>query len=254
MIRSLRALIAASAIALSAPSLAAPPPPEPTVDELLDAADDINRGASSRAVMVMQVKTDRYDRTMKMRALSRGTEDSLVTILEPAKDAGVSTLKVGENLWNYLPKVDRTMKIPAGMMGGSWMGSHFSNDDLVKQSRMSEDYTATLTSKPTPEAPQTNWVIELVPKPEAPVVWGKVMVTIRPDRVPTEIVYFDEKGAPVRTMAFTDIQEIGKRKVPMTMTLTPADKPGEFTQIKYAELEFDVELSEKSFTLQALKQ
>lgn len=246
------ALVVGAALALGSPSFAAET--EPTIDELLDGADDINRGASSQATMVMQVKTDRYERTMKMKALSRGTEESLVTILEPAKDAGVSTLKVGDNLWNYLPKVDRTMKIPAGMMGGSWMGSHFSNDDLVKQSRMSEDYTAELKQKPTKEAPDTHWIIELVPKPDAPVVWGKVVVDIRPDRVPASIAYHDEKGTLVRTMSFEDVKEIGKRKVPMTMTLIPADKPGEYTKMVYEELAFDVPLPDKTFTIQALKQ
>jgi len=254
MTRTLLALIPVALLALGAPAFAKPPEPEPTVDELLDAADDINRGASSRAVMVMQVKTDRHDRTMKMRAMSRGTDDSLITILEPAKDAGISTLKVGDNLWNYLPKVDRTMKIPAGMMGGSWMGSHFSNDDLVKQSRMSRDFTAEITQRPSPDNPSHPWVIALTAKPDAPVVWGKVIATISPERVPVEIAYFDEKGAAVRTMSFTDVKEISGRKVPMTMTLTPNDKPGEFTKIRYEELEFDVELPDRLFTIQALKQ
>src|SRR5688572_20559207 len=93
---------------------------EPTIEELLLATDDASRGASSTAVMRMDVKTAHYERMMKMQVWSKGAEKTLVKILEPAKDAGVSTLKVDENLWNYLPKVDRTMKIPAGMMSGSW--------------------------------------------------------------------------------------------------------------------------------------
>lgn len=227
---------------------------KPTIEELLVAADDVQRGESSKAVMTMEVKTSRYERTMKMRALSQGTENSLVTILEPAKDAGVSSLKVGDNLWNYLPKVDRTMKVPAGMMSGSWMGSHFSNDDLVKESRMSEDFTAKFTQEPTEEEPERSWIIELVPKPDAPVVWGKVVLEVSKDRLPVRIEYFDEKDNLVRTMAFSDVQEIEGRKVPMKMTLTPADKPGEYTRVAYDSLEFDVPLSARTFTLQALKQ
>ena len=238
--------------ALMLAALAAEEPP--TIEELLVAADDVQRGQSSQAVMTMDVKTKRYERSMKMRALSKGTENSLVTILEPAKDAGVSTLKVGENLWNYLPKVDRTMKIPSGMMGGSWMGSHFSNDDLVKESRMSEDYTASFVQQPTEEAPEQPWIIALKPKPNAPVVWGEVKLTVDKDRLPVTIAYFDEKGELVRTMAFTDVAEVGERKVPMTMTLTPADSPDEYTRVHYDSLDFDVELSDRTFTLQALKQ
>ena len=234
-------------------AFAAPPPP-PTIEELLVAADDVQRGASSRAVMSMEVKTARYERSMKMKALSQGTENSLVTILEPAKDAGVSTLKVGDNLWNYLPKVDRTMKVPAGMMSGSWMGSHFSNDDLVRESRLSEDFTATMTQQPSPEQPDQDYVIELIPKPNAPVVWGKIVAQISKDKLPEKFTYFDEKGVLVRTMEFQDVEKIGDRQVPLTMLLTPADKPGEFTKVHYDSLEFDVEVAERTFSLQALKQ
>jgi len=240
-----------SSLGISGPAFAEDP--EPTIEELLDATDDITRGTSSRAVIEMHVKTKRFERTMKMRALSKGTDKSLITILEPAKDAGTSTLKVDDNLWNYLPKVDRTMKIPSGMMGGSWMGSHFSNDDLVKESRMSEDYTGSITSQPSKESPDQHWKIELVAKPDAPVVWGRVLVDITPDRVPVDIRYFDEKGTLQRTMSFSETSEVQDRLVPMVMTLTPASKPGEYTKIRYLELELDVDLSDKLFTLQALK-
>lgn len=226
---------------------------EPTIDELLVATDDIQRGESSQAVMSMQVKTDRYERTMKMKAVSKGTENSLITILEPAKDAGISTLKVEDNLWNYLPKVDRTMKVPAGMMGGSWMGSHFSNDDLVRESRLSEEFTAKFLDKPDDANPDKPYVIELIPKPDAPVVWGKVEVTVTKDKLPVSIVYYDEKNVLVRTMSFKDVKEIDGRQVPMVMELVPADKPGEFTRITYDELAFDIELHPKTFTLQSLK-
>ena len=224
---------------------------EPTVEELLTATDDLTRGTSSHAVMSMHVKTANYDRTMRMEVWSKGTDDTLVRILEPAKDAGIATLKVGENIWNYLPKVDRTMKVPAGMMSGSWMGSHFSNDDLVKESRLSEDYTAVITQKPT--GSEGNWVITLTPKPDAPVVWGSVVATVRADRMPVSVEYKDEEGATARTMAFADYTTMDGRLVPGRMTLTPGDKPGEFTEMTYESIDFDVELSDSTFTLQALK-
>jgi len=229
---------------------------DPTINELLDAADDVQRGDSSHAVIEMQVKTAHYERTMKLESWAEGTENTLIRILEPAKDAGVSTLKVDDNIWNYLPKVDRTMKVPAGMMGGSWMGSHFTNDDLVKESRMSEDFDGVIQSRPTADGAGTltgQWLIELTPKPDAPVVWGKVMVAINPDKIPTKIEYLDEKGTLVRTMLFEDIQDIDGRQIPVTMTLRPADKPNEFTRITYVDIDFDVDMPANTFSLQALK-
>ena len=225
---------------------------EPTVEELLDATDDVNRGASSHGKMAMQVKTDRYERTMEMEVWTRGTEDSLIRILSPAKEKGMCTLKVADNIWNYLPKVDRTMKISGAAMSGQWMGSHITNDDLVKQSRMREDYPYELTAKPDAEGKGV-YRVELVPKPDAPVVWGKVVLEVRADRQPNQIAYFDEQGELVRTMKFLDIKEMGGRTLPATLRVEPADAPGEFTEIRYTEMEFDVDLNDRVFSLQSLK-
>jgi outer membrane lipoprotein-sorting protein len=238
--------------ALMAPGLAAAADPaEADVVRLLEKTDDVARGTSSISTMSMHVKTASYERSMKMKTWAKGAEKTLVKILEPAKDAGVATLKVDENLWNYLPKVDRTMKVPAGMMSGAWMGSHFSNDDLVKESRLSEDFTFHLDSRPS--GGKGSWVITLVPKPDAPVVWGKVVATIGADEIPQSLTYFDEKGALVRTMTFGEITTMDGRKMPRTMKLVPADKPGEFTEIRYDEIDFDVAIPDATFTLQALK-
>ena len=225
---------------------------DPTIEELLDAVDDANRGTSSHSKISMHVKTQRYERTMSMEAWSRGTEETLVRITAPAKDAGVCTLMVEENIWNYLPKVDRTMKVPSGMMSGSWMGSHFSNDDLVKETRLSEDYNATLKSAPSKSA-DGMWHINLIPKPDAPVVWGHLEMIIHPDKYPVKTTYFDEDGTAMRRMDFTDVKPNGNRHAPMRMTLTPLEKEGEFTELVYETLELDVELDERIFTVQSLR-
>ncbi len=233
--------------ALFTPALA----DEPTLEELLLATDDTQRGTSSHALLTMAVKTKRYERTMKMEAWSEGTERSLIRILEPAKDAGVTTLKVDENLWNYLPKVDRTMKVPSGMMSGAWMGSHFSNDDLVKDSRLSESFGCTIEQSPATGA--TDYVIGCIPHEDAAVVWGKLVVTVTPDKVPVSIMYFDEKDVKVRTMTYSDVQEINGVKTPMQMEIVPHDKEGEFTRLVFESLEIDLALDAGMFSLQSLK-
>jgi len=237
------------AASLSSPALAA----EPTMEELLNATDDIARGDSSIAVITMNVKTERYERTVTMKAWSRGTEESLILIEAPAKEKGTATLKVEDNIWNYLPKVDRTIKVPASMMGGSWMGSHFSNDDLVKENRLSEEFTGEITAKPADESPEGVYKIELTPKPDAPVVWGKIEVEVRADKIPVETRFYDEKGELVRTMSFEDVKDYSGRMVPARMRITPADKPGEYTEVIYDSLEFDAEIPDSTFSLQALR-
>ena len=226
---------------------------EPTLEELLLATDDAQRGQTSVAVISMHGKTANYERTMKMQAWSRGTEETLVKILEPAKDAGVATLKVGDNLWNYLPKVDRTMKVPAGMMSGSWMGSHFTNDDLVKDSRLSDDFDCAFEKKPADAVSNGNYTIACTPHPDAPVVWGKVVAVVTPAKVPVQVDFYDEKSTLVRTMTYADVKTIAGRQVATTMTLLPRDKPEEFTKMTFEDLQFDVALDPTVFSLQALK-
>ena len=123
--------------------------PDPEVLALLLRMDDLYRGdESSHGKVTLRVKTARFQREMAMEMWSEGTENTLVQILAPARDRGTATLKVGSNIWNYLPKIDRTIKVPVSMMSGSWMGSHFSNDDLIDSSRFSEDYDCIAVERP----------------------------------------------------------------------------------------------------------
>ena len=222
------------------------------INELLVEADNIGRQEHSITTAEIHIKTERYERKMKMNIKSLGTEKSLIKILEPAKDAGVSTLKVDKNLWNYLPKVDRTMKLPSAMMGGSWMGSHLSNDDLVRESRMSEDFTAKLLQKPE-TSPDKLYEIELIPKPDAPVVWGKVVARINADKLPLDFRYYDEAGKLIRTMKFEEIKEFDGKMMPAVMTIVPEDKSGEFTRFTYQSVDFSTPVAARDFSLQALR-
>jgi hypothetical protein len=188
-----------------------------------------------------------------MEIWSLGTEYSLVRVTEPAREAGTATLKAEEEVWNYLPRVDRTIKVPASLMMGSWMGSHFTNDDLVKESRIVDDYDFEIAY----EGPRDGvgvYEFVLTPKPEAPVVWGRIEEQIRiDDLMPNWVRYFDEDGELVRTLTFSDFQQMGGRLVPATMFVIPSDKPEESTRVTYSDLEFDIEIEEEFFSLRNLR-
>lgn len=225
----------------------------PTVSELIEKTDDLMRGKSSEGKVTMHVKTARWDRKLTMKMWSKGTEKTLIQILSPAKEKGTATLKVDKDIWNYLPKVDRTIKVPASMMSGSWMGSHFTNDDLVKESRFIDDFDCKFTSLPK-DNKQQQYVIDCIPKPDAPVVWGRVVIHVSgADQLVTEMLYYDEKGKLIRTMVYSDVGVLGGRKMPKRMKMVPQDKPGEYTEVIYEELQFDIKLSERTFSLQALR-
>lgn len=221
---------------------------------IIDRVDRIMRGDSSHGVATMQVVTQHWERRMTLEVWSLGTDYSLVRLRAPKKEAGIATLMAEDNIWNYLPKVDRTIKIPASMMGGSWMGSHFTNDDLVKQSRLVEDYEIEIAFEGDDPAGVAVWEFLLTPKPDAAVVWGSIEFQVRKgDFMPAWIKYYNEDGELSRTMEFSDFREMDGRLVPAVMQVSPADRPLERTTITHEEIEFDVDLDPSFFSLRNLK-
>jgi hypothetical protein len=221
--------------------------------EIIDEVDRLMRGQSSRGHVEMQIRTEHWERSLEMVVWSLGTEYSLVRVESPRKEAGMATLKVVDEVWNYLPRVDRTIKIPPSMMMGSWMGSHFTNDDFVKESRLIEDYDIQFSDFGEDDG-DTHWDLSLSPKPEAPVVWGRIDYRIRRgDLMPVWARYYDEDGELVRTMNFDQYQRMGGRLVPARMTVEPADKPEEITVVLYRSLEFDIDIEAGFFSLRNLR-
>lgn len=227
--------------------------PEDDVSAYLNEIDDMWRGASSQAEVTMKVKTAHYSRKMKMRAWSKGKEKSLIRIDRPLKEKGTATLKSGDDVYTYLPKTDRTIRLTSGMMMGSWMGSHFTNDDLVKESRMLEDYTAKKVGEQEVDGRRTI-DIQLTPKPDAAVVWGKIVTRVDTERrVPLKHTYYDEDGDVARTMTFSDVRKVAGKLRPMTMKVVPADKPDEMTEVIYDSISFDEDLPDSFFSLGKLR-
>ena len=219
------------------------------VEALVRQVEQQYMGASSRAQTTMLVKTSHWERSLEMEAWSLDRDYFLVRIIEPAKERDVATLKRFREVWNYLPKVDRVIKVPPSMMGGSWMGSHITNDDLVKANHIEKDYNLRLV-----EETETYFLVECLPKADAAVVWGKIVYRIsKTPQVPEQVDYYDEEMVRVREIHFDDVQQIGDRIVPMRLTVLPLEKPDEQTILHYRELVFDLPLDETYFSLRNLK-
>jgi len=222
--------------------------------EIVDGVDQLLRGQSSSGTVRMQISTENWQRGLSMHILSLGTDHALIRITDPQKEAGTATLKVGDNIWNYLPKVNRTIKIPTSMMMASWMGSHFTNDDLVKESRLVRDYFIT-TSFEGERGGVEVYEYTLAPKPQAPVVWGKIVMEVRQaDRMPTWHRYYDEDGKLIRELTFSEYKTMGGRLIPTRLVMRPADKAGEQTVVVYDDVSFDIAISPDTFSLRNLAQ
>ena len=224
-----------------------------SASDIMERVDRLLRGDSSHGVATMEVATEHWERSVTMEMWSLGTDYSLIRIRAPAKEAGIATLMADDDIWNYLPKVDRTIKVPVSMMAGSWMGSHFTNDDLVKESQIVEDYDIEIAFDGERDG-TTVWEFRLTPRDDAAVVWGHVEFQVRQrDTMPVWARYFDEDGGLVRTMRYTEFRTLGGRTVPSVMEMYPDDKPGERTIVRYQELDFDIEIDRSFFSLQNLK-
>ena len=221
--------------------------------EILDRVDDLYRGESSHGQLAMTVKTVHWERTLDIEFWGKGKTQSLFRILAPKKEAGTATLRSGNDIWNFLPHVNRVIKLPSSMMSASWMGSHFTNDDLVKETRMADDYAYRVTFDGERDGRP---IVDLTcdPKPKAAVVWGQVVVTVDRGRsLPVEIRYFNEDHSLARTLRFSEVTRLGGRELPAVMTLVPSDKPGESTIIRYEKLDFGVHLEDSFFSLRTLQ-
>ncbi len=217
--------------------------------ELVRAVETQYQGETSYSKATMTIVTGSWTREYTMESWSEGRDKFLTRILAPVKDRGVATLKVNDDMWNYLPKIDRLMKIPSSLMGDGWMGSHITNDDLVKENKIDELYNMTVLSNDGTIAS-----IQCIPKPDAAVVWGNIIYRINIEKLmPVDIQYFDEDGELVRTIVFEDVKKISGRWIPMVMIVQPEDLPGEYTKMVYSELKFDIPLENNMFSVNSLR-
>ena len=221
---------------------------------LLDKVDDLYRGDSSEGQMSMVIVTENWTRTLVAEMASKGKDNTFIRILEPKKERGTTTLRVGKDIWNYLPKVDRVIKLPSSMMSVSWMGSHVTNNDLVRESRFSEDFDCTIAFDGD-KGGQAIIEIDCLPLEDAAVEWGKVGLTLDAAKeLPMEVRYFDEDLALARTITYSNLRMVDDREMPTTMIVIPADEPEESTTVTYDKITFDVDIADDFFSIRRLRE
>lgn len=224
----------------------------PDAAAIVEAAHAYMRGAASIAVVDMTIHRPDWERTVTIKAWTKGRDESIFVILAPPKDQGNGTLKKGVEMWMYNPKVDRTIKIPPSMMAQSWMGSDFSNNDLAKSSSLLDDYVHQVVGTET-DGGQPVYLIQSVPKPGAPVIWGMQRLKIRADHIVIEEAFYDEDRQLVKSLRCSDIRLLGGKLFPQVWTMSKADEPGFYTRLEYKSLDFPADLPDQYFTQPALR-
>jgi len=216
--------------------------------------DAINhwRGLASDSVMTMVIHRPDWERSMTMRAWTKGDDRSLVRVLEPRKDRGNGTLTDDNSMWSFSPKVNRVIKIPSSMMGQSWMGSDFSNKDVARADDIVDEYEHTMLSTEQVDDVMV-YEIESIPHEEAAVVWGRELLRIREDHVVLTHRFYDQDGELVKTLTSLEIGAMGGRVIALRQRMSKEETPDEWTEIQVDSIDYEVDLKDSLFTLSNLR-
>lgn len=221
--------------------------------EIVTKADQKLKGLSSKSTMRIDIIRPTYTREMEMISWTLGSDYSMVYITLPKKDEGGTFLKREKEIWNWIPNIERVIKLPPSMMSQNWMGTDFTNDDLVKQSSIVVDYTHKLLGNETIESYDC-YKIELTPKPDAAVVWGKILMWIDvKESMQMKVEFYDEDNFLINTMLSKEPKEFDGKLLPSIMEMIPEDKPGNKTVMTTLKLKFDINVSESFFTTRNMK-
>lgn len=221
--------------------------------EIVNKANDLLRGQSSESVMTMKIIRPKWERTLKFKSWSKGDEYSLIYVLAPAKEKGQVFLKRGKEIWNWVPSIERMIKIPPSMMMQSWMGSDLTNDDLVKESSIVEDYSHKIIGEEEINGYDC-YKIEMTPKEDAAVVWGKIITWISKEHYYTlKNEYYDEDGYLVNVETLSKIKKMGDRTLPTYYEIVPVDKKGHKTTMEFNEVKFNIPIKDSFFSIQNIK-
>ncbi|MAO65198.1 MAG: outer membrane lipoprotein-sorting protein [Balneola sp.] len=221
--------------------------------EIIRQMDEKMRGESLKAEMSMTIVRPTWERTVSMTSWSKDTEYSLILITAPARDEGTAYLKRGNEIWNWVPSVGRTIKMPPSMMMQSWMGSDFTNDDLVRESSVVTDYEHELVDEDSIDGREC-YKIQMTPKPDAPVVWDRVDVWVsKEEYLQLRSEFYDEFGELINVMKGMNVKEFDGRMIPSKMEMIPQDKEGHKTVLEYESMEFNVGIPESFFSVQNMR-
>ncbi len=226
---------------------------ELTGKQVIEKADALQRGETNEGEMSMTIIRPKWERTITMKSWSKGTEYSMTYITSPVKDKGQVFLKRKSEMWNWVPTINRMIKLPPSMMSQGWMGSDYSNDDILKESSIVVDYNHKIVGDDIIAGLEC-YKIELIPKEDAAVVWGKVYKWISKNefwQLKTE--YYDEDDDLIRTEIASEIKQFSDRKLPSKLEIIPADKPNQRTVVNIISSKFNVKLDDGFFSQQNMK-
>ncbi len=220
----------------------------PTAEQILKKAEQKVSSTSVIAEMDITITRPRWTKNMSLKTWAKGTEYAVAYITVPDRDKGTVYLKSGNDVYNYLPKIKKTVKLPATLLSQNWMGTDMSTDDLVKLTQLTQDYSATVSGSKMVSG-RDCYEITLTPKADADVLWGKLVTCIdKTDYIQLKTVFYDEDLEAVNTMVASEIKNLGGKMLASKMVMTPAGKAGQSTTVVYQSMTFNKTIPSTFFT------
>jgi outer membrane lipoprotein-sorting protein len=224
-----------------------------TAKEIVQKADEKMRGTTSQVELTIKTIRPTWTRSMDVKAWMKGSDYSMILIQSPAKDKGIVFLKRKKEVWNWMPALERTIKLPPSMMSQSWMGTDFTNDDLVKESSIVNDYNHSITGDTIIDN-RNCYFIQMIPKPEAAVVWSKLIICIdKKDFLELHTKFYDEDGKLINTMSAYDVKIMDGRLIPTRFEMIPMDKKNQKTEMIYRAVKYNRPIEDGFFTAEKMK-
>lgn len=221
--------------------------------EIVKRSDDLMQGESSISTMTMEIVRPTWKRSISLKSWGKGRDKSVSLVTAPARDKGQSFLKVGNEMWSWNPSINRLIKLPPSMLSQGWMGSDYTNDDILKESSIVNDYDHSIVGEQIING-LLCYIIEMKPKADAAVVWGKINSYISKEKFFTlKAEYFDEDGELVRTSLLSDIKIMDDREMPTRIEIIPADEPENRTIIVIESTQFNTKIADDFFSQQNMK-
>lgn len=248
--RPLARVVLAALLVASPATLGAAQAP-PSLAEITRRLDDLYRSSGSVARVEMTTVTPRQSRTLRMRIWTRGENRALIVIESPSREAGTATLRRDRNLWNYLPRISRTIRVPPSMMLSSWMGSDFTNDDLTQSSSYETDFVGQVVG---PSRSPRGWLVRYDAREGVVGLWRRIELVVSEDgALPLEARYYDRRMRLARTLRYEDVREMDGRRIPTRLIVEPHGREGHRTELRYLSIDFDANVSESTFSLTELE-
>lgn len=220
----------------------------PTAEQILAKAEQKLAASSVIAEMDITIQRPRWTKNMSLKTWAKGVDYAVAYVTGPDKDKGTVYLKAKDDVYNYLPKIKKTVKLPAALMSQNWMGTDMSTDDLVKLTKLTQDYSAKVTGSQTVSGKDC-YEITLTPKASADVLWGKLVTCIdKKDYIQLKTIFYDEDQEQVNTMVASNVKNMGGKMLASKMVMTPANKAGHSTTVVYRSMSFNKALSSTFFT------